>query len=214
MLLIAEFKLVSAFDFSPDNGLSFTDCYGSNWKLPHCCLFDSGAEVWNHVCPELAGTIQVRCLKEWARTLRRFPSRTSVFQIDFAKGRVHMKKVLEGTLEITKREMKRPEFSQKHLWHKCMKAGDTWGGEGREQLLMPLVSSWDNDSAICCIGRDCSLWNMKLEMLCDTEGSPEEISCSFVSSGDLLFSLYPSSIHEGSKGLQDMSKANLESQLL
>jgi hypothetical protein len=95
-----------------------------------------------------------------------------------------------------------------------MKAGDTWGGEGREQLLMPLVSSWDNDSAICCIGRDCSLWNMKLEMLCDTEGSPEEISCSFVSSGDLLFSLYPSSIHEGSKGLQDMSKANLESQLL
>lgn len=59
---------------------------------------------------------------------------------------------------------------------------------------------WDNDPAVCCNWGEGSLWNMKLEVLCDTEGSPEEIFHSILSWGDLLFSLYPSSIHEGSKG--------------
>ena len=74
---------------------------------------------------------------------------------------------------------------------------------------MPLVSSWDDDPAICCIKGDCSLWNM--EVLCDTEGFPEDIFSSFLSWGDLLFSLH---LMRALKGDQGMSKANLESQFL
>lgn len=55
-------------------------------------------------------------------------------------------------------------------------------GRGRGQLSMNASGvQWDNDPAVCCNWGEGSLWNMKLEVLCDTEGSPEEIFCSILS---------------------------------
>lgn len=87
LISLMEFRLIVTIGLCAcsDWALSHTDCHWSNRKLPNCCFFDSGGEVWIYVWPELADTIQVITPEEWEGSVGSFSVITFVFcKITFA----------------------------------------------------------------------------------------------------------------------------------
>lgn len=134
-------------------GCSVTDRYRSHRKLPNCCFFDSGAEVWIYVCTEFAGTIQVITTEECF-------DHQSVFLEDYfgLEGGGQVEKLLEGnrlgsTYNYAGEKSQDPDPRRGHLWGRTCKNSCLMGAGGREdtenESLMP---SLDNDPSICLVG--------------------------------------------------------------